>query len=63
MKSNFIELPLLEFIRVEPKILKFIPPVVDLSDHNYIARFDGDVFELGYRSDIEWRLNTNTHDV
>lgn len=53
-----IEMSLQELLLFDPGFAKYLPVVLDLTDPNYIVRIDTvtNAFEVGYRSDKEWKL-------
>lgn len=55
--TKYTELPLKTAILLYPHLLQHLSGI-DLSDPNYICRFNADdgFFEIGYRSDRVWAL-------
>lgn len=60
-KVDYFEIPLKAFIKKFPDIVKIFPPDMVLNDDNYIVRFKGGFFEIGYAED-EWILNQNKEE-
>lgn len=55
IKSNYVEFSIGEFMSLMYNFVKIYQTIPE--DDNYVVRLNEDnVFEMGYPSDIEWRI-------